>query len=128
MPIVTTMAAMAILRNDTGDPQPFTDARTLRRALRRGLAEEKEVLNAALVLAGQLQRVLERYRNRIEVALDDYVAASAERYRNAGDVIEQLAALDQEREQLLAEIVALRQSLQRLLTPAQWHAVFGDPD
>ena len=126
MPIVTTMAAMAILRGAADEPQPFTDARALRRALRSGLSAEEPVLAEALAIADQLQRVLEDYQRRIEATLDEYIAASADRYRSAAEVIPQLAGLDREREQLLAEIVAVRQSLYQLLTAAQWEAVFGD--
>ena len=126
MPVLATMAVLALLRDSEDESILFTDARALRRSLRAGLADEEgNVLAEALSIADRIQALMEAYRQRIEKALDTSIAEPKDQYTYAPERIAQLATFDTEREQVLSEIIEARQALHQLLTDEQWNAVFS---
>lgn len=126
MPILATMAALALLRGSEDESLLFTNVRALRRSLRAGLTdEESDVLEQALAIADRIQELIEAYQYRIENTLDASVAESKDHYTYAPERIAQLATFDTERQQLLSDIIEARQALHQLLTDEQWNAVFS---
>ena len=125
MPVLATMAALALLRGED-ESLLFTDARALRRSLRAGLTDaEGDVLAEAFSIVDRIQELMEAYRHRIEKALDTAIAEPKDQYTYAPERIAQLATFDTEREQVLSEIIEARQALHQLLTDEQWNAVFS---
>ena len=125
MPVVTTMAAIAILRSSQREPLPFFDAELLRALLDNALAEGPPgTLDQADRIVEQLEDLLGDYRTSVVSRLDAYIEESATVSTTAADLIERIEPLDEKRALTLREIIDLRQALLDLLDDQQWAATF----
>jgi hypothetical protein len=125
MPVVTTMAAIAILRSSQREPLPFFDAELLRALLDNALAEGPPgTLDQADRIVEKLEDLLEDYRTSVVSSLDAYIEESANVSTTAADLIERIEPLDEKRALTLREIIDLRQALLDLLDDRQWAATF----
>jgi hypothetical protein len=125
MPIVATMTIIALLRSNASGDQPFFDPALLREMLAEGLDDEAdELLARAMLLANELETITERYRATVESTIDAYIEASEDPRSNASSLSKRFAAMDQDRSELMGDIVRLRRSLVDLLSDEQWQAVF----
>jgi hypothetical protein len=125
MPVLATMAIIALLRSDELGPTPFFDPEELRDMLTGGLeGVADEELAHSLEIADQLESVIVRYRASVEESLNAYVAELAEPSADAADLIAQLQSHDRERSVLMQDIIDTRQRLMTLLDDELWEAVF----
>lgn len=125
MPVLATMAAMALLRGSEDGALAFTDVKVLRSSLHAALTDEDgTVLEDSLSICDRIQALIDAYQGRIEETLDTYIAQSEDQYTFAPERITLLTSMDTEREILLGELIDARQALHQLLTNEQWSAVF----
>lgn len=129
MPVLATMTLLSIHRQRSGGfPQPFTDPQELRRRLARGLADAgPERREEALAIADEIDALLAAHRAKTEAILATYADNMHSRYRDAAELGDHLAPLDEARLETLLGIVQQRQHLRGLLTTQQWSAVFDQP-
>ena len=125
MPIVTTMTLMALLRDSDGSPCPFFEPGLLREQLENGLREHEPELARALVVADELDALLERYSASVHATLDAYIEKTTQPETRAADLIEQIRPMDEERARAMREIIHGRQQLVDLLSGDQWSRVFS---
>ena len=126
MPILTTLAAISMLRGADGEALPFSDAEILRGLLRDALSGEADsLLNEALAIADGLEALLNQYRRDAESSLDAYIEESSKKSISATELSKSLQRLDRERMRTLQKIIQLRESLFELLSDEQWQAVFN---
>lgn len=126
MPVVATMTIIALLRGNASSELPFFDAALLREMLADGLdGEPDELLAEAMVLADELEALVDRYGASVESVIDAYVEASEDPRANAESLSKDLATLDEERGQVMRDIIRIRRALADTLTDEQWDAVFG---
>lgn len=125
MPVVTTMMIIALLRSNASSDQPFFDPPLLRDMLSEGLEDEPDQLLAdAMTLADELDTLIARYRSSVESAIDAYIDASEDSRAEASSLTARLAAIDEDRSELMRNIIRIRRSLVELLTDERWKAVF----
>lgn len=125
MPVVTTMTIIALLGREGSDNQPFFDPDQLRERLAEGLEDQSDAVRAdAMALADELEVLVTQYRSRVERTVDAYIEASGDRAADASQLGKRLAAIDDERGELLRDIIRIRRDLVGRLTEAQWQAVF----
>ena len=125
MPVVTTMAVIAILRSSQRDPLPFFDAELLRALLDNALADApRGTQDLADTIVDQLDDLLAGYRAAVVSSLDAYIQESANASTTAADLIERIEPLDEKRALTLREVIELRQALLDLLDDEQWAATF----
>ena len=125
MPVVATMTIIALLRSNSSSELPFFDATLLREMLADGLdGEPDELLADAMALADELERLVARYGASVESVIDAYIEASEDPRANAAGLSKRLAALDEERGQVMRDIIRIRRKLAEALTDDQWQAVF----
>lgn len=125
MPVVATMTIIALLRGNASSELPFFDAALLREMLADGLdGEPDELLAEAMVLADELEALVDRYGASVESVIDAYVEASEDPRANAESLSKDLATLDEERGQVMRDIIRIRRELADALTDEQWQAVF----
>ncbi len=125
MPVVTTMTIIALLGREGSDNQPFFDPDQLRERLAEGLEDESDAVRAdAMALADELEALVTQDRARVERTVDAHTEASEDPAADASRLGKRLAAIDDERGDLLRDIIRIRRDLVARLTEAQWRAVF----
>ena len=125
MPVLATMATIALLRGDGGGPAPFFEPDTLREMLTEaleGVADDE--LQGALAIVDQIEPLLERYRIQVDKSLAAYVDQLSDPETDAADLIAQLTPLDRERTMVLDSIIEYRQQLLHILDETNWAYVF----
>ena len=126
MPVVATMTIIALLRGSAAGELPFFDAALLREMLADGLdGQPDELLTEAMALVHELETLVDRYGASVESVIDAYIEASEDPRANAATLSKRLAALDEERGQVMRDIIRIRRALAETLTDEQWDAVFG---
>jgi hypothetical protein len=122
MPVAITLATIALLRGGTTE-QPFFDADLMRGLLSDGI-EDTDTLRVSLVLTEELDSKLQRYRASIDATIDAYVKESRNPGSRAENLIERLAPLDQDREEIMRAIIDYRRQLIEVLDDKQWNDIF----
>jgi len=123
MPVMMTLATIALLRGGATD-QPFFDADLMRDLLNEGL-EDADTLQVSLALTDELDSKLQRYRASVDATIDAYVEESRNAGTNAENLIERLAPLDRDREEIMLAIIDYRRRLIEVLDDKQWNESFG---
>ena len=124
MPIVTTLAIIALLNGDSRSNCAFFEPGLLRDLLKSGLRDDEPEQEASLALADELDVLLDRYATRVNSALDAYLETSMDPTIGATELTDQLEPLDRERADTMREIIDIRQRLLGLLNEEQWSRVF----
>jgi hypothetical protein len=117
-----TLATIALLRGGATE-QPFFDADLMRGLLNEGL-EDADTLQVSLALTDELDSKLQRYRASVDATIDAYVEESRNAGTNAEDLIERLAPLDRDREEIMRAIIDYRRQLIEVLDDKQWNESF----
>lgn len=126
MPIVTTMAIMALLRGDDDSACPFFEPGLLREQIEQGLRIDEAEREPALAIADGLADLLGRYASGVDASLDAYVEFSSNPAVGAAELIERLQPMDRERQETMRGIIEVRERLIDLLNEEQWSRVFAE--
>ena len=125
MPVLTTLAIVALLGGDDDSACPFFESGLLREQIERGLRIDEAEREPSLAIADRLSDLLERYALSVDSTLDAYVASSSNPTARATDLIDRLQPMDHERQETMREIIGIRQQLVDLLNDEQWQRVFA---
>lgn len=127
MPVLATLAAIALLRGDGNSPGPFFDPQKMREMLTDGLeGVADDELKSSLAIVAHLESQLERYRASVDESFDVYTEELADPKTGAADLIARLEPLDRERMKVLESVIKYRQELIGVLDESSWAAVFDD--
>ena len=122
MPVLATITVLSLLGGDQELDAPFTNSTVLRSRLRDALSGN--TLEQSLAIADKLEALLDNYRSYVDASVDTYIAASANRYSTASQLIGRLQPADEKRMSAMKEVIAFRQELFGLLNDSQWELVF----
>lgn len=125
MPVLATLATIALLRGDGDSPGPFFDPEKMREMLTDALeGDADDELKSSLTIVGHLESQLERYRASVGESLDAYVEELSDPETDAADLIVRLEPLDRERMDVLESVIKHRRQLIGVLDDSNWAAVF----
>ena len=128
MPVAITIAAVMSLsrRPGTGAAPPFRDSEALRERIEQAV-EAGSRLDAALDAIDGLERTIQAYDEQAEAAVYRYLRESRDFDMDPRDFDSDIFGdLERRRRDALHEVVAVREGLRDLLTPAEWEATFTD--
>ena len=126
MPVAITIATvLSIRRSRAARRNPFTDAAALRKKILDTVAAGTRQ-DAALAEVDALAGVVQAYGQQANAALEVYLRQAAA-FDVGTDELESsvFAPIENQRRATLVEVVAVRERLRKLLTPAEWEAAFG---
>ena len=126
MPVLTTLAIMALPRGDAGSACPFFEPGLLREQVERGLRTDEAEREPSLAIADRLSQLLQRYALSVDSSLDAYEDSSSNPTADATDLLDRLQPMDRERQETMRGIIGMRQQLIDLLNEEQWQRVFAE--
>lgn len=125
MPVAITLATIALLRRGA-TAQPFFDADVMRELLIEGFEDaDTDTLQRSLALTDDLDSKLQRYRASVDATIDAYVEESRNPGTRVENLIDRLATLDRDREEIMQAIIDYRRQLIEVLDDEQWDEIFG---
>ena len=124
MPVVITITALLYLfRGGSSGPPSFFCPGALRKKLGKELPRG-EVRERALAVIDRLDELSFRYSEIIEQGLEDYIELTQRSDGSAKEAEALLASLDITRDQVLLDVVGVREELRAQLSEEQWDGVF----
>lgn len=128
MPVAITIAVVKSLSRgpDAGATPQFRDPDALRKRIEQAL-EPGSRLDASLDAINGLERTVQAYDDQAEAGLYRNLRESRDFDMGPGDLDSDIfEELERRRRVALHEVVAVRERLRDLLTPAEWEAAFTD--
>ena len=126
MPVLITTAAIMALLDRTGfgaSRGSFLDPGSIETRLRD--LPESEPRDRALTRVRAFATRADGYESATAAALEEYAELAIDHATTADVLIAQRAESDREFEQILEDVLRLRQELLEALSSEEWNAVFG---
>ena len=124
MPVLltTTTIALILAGGEGKNRGSFLNPASVRKHLEK--LPKSDTREQALETADGFVKIGKEYAETVKTALDAYAVHAAEWNVSANSLIEEMTPLDAAFEQLLNDVLRIRQSLLDTLSPKEWDKVF----